>query len=220
MERECELVCSIGRPRGSFYSPPRWGSGRGPRRGVERGGRGRGGDDGRRAVGVAAGWSWTTGFSAVDKNGWGWALVRGEVSRPQRRDDDHLVDGVAGGASRSEEAEAGRRDSRPVDRIDGHGGAVPATGEGRVPAAVLCARRVVTRPTAPRGGGCDAWLERGSRGGEEAGGARGEQGEADRRRPQSGGAVGFGHGRGGHATGHAMTGMVTPYAPYGTKMGK
>ena len=59
-------------------------------------------------------------------------------------DDDRGVVGVAAG-------EAGRRISRPADKIDGHGRAVPVLVRAG-PAAGLCKRRVGLRPTAHREG--------------------------------------------------------------------
>ena len=75
--------------------------------------------------------------AAVDRDDPGWALVRGEVSRPQRRDDDHLVDGVAGGASRSEEG----RGWMMGFAGQGNHGALLVTVRGG-PAAALFVRRV------------------------------------------------------------------------------
>ena len=93
-----------------------------------------------------------------------------------------------------------------MDRIDGHGGAVLATGEGR-DLRLLCVRRVGMRPRAHREGGGDAWLREGRGEGEGAGGAKGAEGEAIGVDQKPAAPAGHDHAGRCHATGHAEIGI-------------
>ena len=120
-------------------------------------------DDERRVDGVASGRCWTTGKAELRIwDGRDGALVRGEVSLPQRRDDGHPVDAVAGGAPTvllQWELDNGNCGERIGSTGTGKQCRLQARGSR---GGFLFGRRVVTRPTAPRGGDGEARLLEGS----------------------------------------------------------